>query len=177
MKTVYLLRHAKSSWAKPQQADHDRPLNQRGRQAAKAMGHYLQGLLSPPELVLASTARRVSETLELIQRAFPEPLDVQFAKKLYLAAPDEIISCLLKTSDKLCTILIIGHNPGLHELALQLSGEVEDDAAQDARERLKDKYPTGALTVIQFSDCRSWRELGYGKGRLMRFVTPREAIG
>lgn len=177
MKTVYLLRHAKSSWSEPHEADHERPLNRRGRKAAKAMGLYLYGLLSPPGLVLASTARRVSETLDRIQRPFSQPMPVQWDLCLYLATADHLLLRLLSTSSNTDSVLIIAHNPGLHELAVKLSGEVADAAAYGARPRLKDKYPTGALTVISFPDCRSWRSVGYGKGSLMSFITPRELLG
>lgn len=176
MKTVYLLRHAKSSWGVPDQPDHERPLTKRGRKAAKAMGRYLCGLPSRPTLVVASTARRVSETLELLLHEIPEEIEVIRDKNLYLASPESLLSRLRSTSEKIDSLLIIGHNPGIHAFALQLSGEALDEAAQDARERLKEKYPTAALAMIRFPDAQFWREVGTGKGSLVSFTTPRDLV-
>lgn len=173
MKTLFLLRHAKSSWANPGQADHERSLNGRGRKAAAAMGRHIKGLPSRPGLILASTAQRVTETLELLLEAWGKDVPVKRDKALYLATPKALLSCLHDTPEKPDKVMIIGHNPGIHELALQLSGEVIDDETYEARKRLKDAYPTAALAVIRFPNAQSWRDVEFGKGTLVSFTKPR----
>ncbi len=174
MKTLFLLRHAKSSWANPGQDDHERPLNDRGRQAAATMGRHIKGLPSRPTLILASTAQRVGETLELLLKAWGEDVPVTRDQNLYLASPKSLLTCLHDAPGKSDIILIVGHNPGIHDFALQLSGEVADDAGYEARQRLKDAYPTAALTVIRFPDARAWRDIAWGSGTLVSFTKPRD---
>lgn len=174
MKTLFLLRHAKSSWANPGQADHERPLNERGRKAAAAIGRHLKELPSRPSLILASTAQRVTETLELLLEAWGKDVPVSHDRDLYLATPKALLTGLHKAPGKSDKIMIIGHNPGIHEFALQLSGEVADDEAYETRRRLKDAYPTAALAVIRFPDAKSWRDVGFGKGTLVSFTKPRD---
>lgn len=174
MKTLYLLRHAKSSWGRPETPDHERPLNDRGRKAGKAMGRHLRHLPAPPELVLASTARRVSETLAALKLEKLPKIAVIREAKLYLSPPERLLSILRETSDNIDNILIIAHNPGIHQFALQLAGEVADEAGYDARNRLKAKYPTAALAMIQFPAIQFWRDIKPGAGRLVSFTTPRE---
>lgn len=177
MKTLYLLRHAKSSWATPDMADHERPLNERGRKAATAMGRHLRGLPSRPELVLASTAQRVSETLDLVLAELAGDTAVIRDRSLYLATPERLLSYLRTTSEKHDNLMIIGHNPGIHDFALQLSGEVEDEAGYEARQRLKAGYPTAALAVIRFPAAQFWREISPGQGSLVSFTKPRDLAG
>lgn len=138
------------------------------------MGRYLRGLPSHPDLVLASTARRVSETLDLILLEIPEEITVMRDRSLYLATLERLLSRLRATSGNINNILIIGHNPGIQELALLLSGEVVDELTYDARERMKDKFATGALAIIRFPEVKHWREAGIGKGRLVSFTRPRD---
>lgn len=173
MKILYLLRHAKSSWGDRDLADHERPLNDRGRRAAGLMGRFLRDLPSPPRLVLASTARRVSETLALMLPEMSGDIALVRDRSLYLASPDQLLSRLREVSTNPSSILIIAHNPGIHELALQLSGEVESEAGRDLRDRLKAGFPTAALAVIRFATANSWRAVGYGQGRLEDFITPK----
>jgi phosphohistidine phosphatase len=174
MKTLYLLRHAKSSWGDASLPDHERPLNERGRKAARAMGRHLRELPHHPALALVSTARRVSETLELVLPELAGDVAVIRDRALYLAHPKTILQRLRATSTEFDSILIIGHNPGIHEFALQLSGEVVSRAGRDARERLKEAYPTAALAVIRFPDAEFWRDIAFGEGRLDSFTAPRD---
>ncbi len=175
MKILYLLRHAKSSWGDRDLADHERPLNERGRKAAGVMGRYLRGLPTPPRLVLASTARRVSETLALMLPELTGDIALIRDRSLYLASPDQLLSRLREVSTNPSSLLILAHNPGIHELALQLSGEIEDEAGHEMRDRLKAGFPTAALAVIRFPAANSWRAVGYGQGRLEDFVAPKDA--
>lgn len=174
MKTLYLLRHAKSSWGDATLPDHERPLNERGRKAAIAMGRYLRKLPDHPAVVLASTASRVAETLELILPELAGDVAVIRDRALYLATPKTLLQRLHATSTETDSILIIGHNPGIHEFALQLSGEVASEDALEMRDRMKDKFATAALAVIRFPEAQFWREVKPGRGRLEAFVRPRD---
>jgi phosphohistidine phosphatase len=115
MRRLYLLRHAKSSWEDAGLADHDRPLAPRGRRAAKAIGRYLRDSGIEPQLVLCSSARRAQETLEragLAGRVEPE---------LYGASADALLARLRHISPEVRSVMLIGHNPGVQQLALLLA--------------------------------------------------------
>lgn len=173
MKTLYLLRHAKSSWGDPALPDHERPLNERGRKAAATMGCFLAGLAERPSLVLASTARRVGETLDLLLPELAGNVAVRRDKNLYLAAPHTLLSRLQSTSEIDDNLMIVGHNPGIHQFALQLLDEPRDKAEREARRRLEEAYPTAALTVLRFPAAQNWGQIAWGEGRLLSFTTPR----
>lgn len=178
MKTLYLLRHAKSSWGDPGLPDHDRRLNARGQAAAEAMGKYmgerhLTGRKALPEAILASTARRVAETLELLLPAAGlKKLPVMRDRGLYLAEPPALLGRLRQAPADAETLLMVGHNPGLHDFALRLAGEVTPEA-RPARDQLREAFPTAALAVIAFPLADNWLEIGWGDGRLEDFVTPK----
>ena len=141
MRLVYLLRHAKSSWESGL-PDQERPLAKRGRRAAKAIGRHVREAGVEPELVLCSTARRARETLERVEPALGSP-DVRIEPRLYEAGSDELLDCLRAVADHVGSVMLIGHNPGLQQLALDLArptadvsgarGEVSDGGARDAR--------------------------------------------
>lgn len=169
MKRLYLLRHAKSDWADPDKVDEDRPLSPRGRRAAPAMGRYMRREGLVPALVLASAARRTEETWELLAPALKADIPVETSDKLYLASPVRLLKSIRGANDRFPSLAIVGHNPGLQALALELTGNGE--AA--ARERLAAKYPTGALAVFDF-DIDRWMDVGAAGGRLERFVVPRD---
>ena len=159
MRRIYLLRHAKSSWEDVGLADHDRPLAPRGRRAAKAIGRYLQDSSIEPEFVLCSSARRAQETLErtgLAGRVEPE---------LYGASADELLARLRHISPELRSVMLIGHNPGMQQLALLLArpGPEVDELAV--------KFPTAALATLAIS---SWDSLGRGSAELTDFIRPRD---
>ena len=150
MKRLYLLRHAKSSWDDPELADHERPLSARGRRAADAIGNYLREHGIEPELVLCSSAARTRETLARIG------LSGEVERELYGASANELLARVRELSPRLESVLLIGHNPGMHDLALALTGEPAD------------KYPTGALATIELA---GWTARS---GRMIGFVRPRE---
>lgn len=110
----------------------------------------------------------------MVQRELADSLAVIQDRELYLATPDRLLSRLPMISGNPDTIMIIGHNPGIHEFALKLAGEVADEAAYDARRRLKEAYPTAALAVIRFPEAHSWNEIRFGHGSLVSFTTPRD---
>ncbi|MDA8247625.1 MAG: histidine phosphatase family protein [Rhodospirillales bacterium] len=168
MRQLLLLRHAKSSWDDPRLSDHGRPLNARGRDAAADMRAAMRALDLSPDVVLVSSARRTLQTLEALlpfaETPIIEPMDA-----LYLATAPQMFRVLNNIAETVRSVLLVGHNPGLHELAQQLVGSARDpgDAA-----RLAARYPTGALA--EFAVPGPWRTLGPGGGRLVRFLCPRD---
>jgi phosphohistidine phosphatase len=171
MKTLILMRHAKSSWDAGQIADHDRILSDRGREAAPAMGQWLKSQKLKPDLVLCSTAARVSDTLALLQPSLPAGTPVKALEALYMALPREILTVLakVKEKDKVETLMVIGHNPGIGSLAHWLSGQGD----KKALERMRDKFPTAGIAVIDF-DIATWKELDGEQGTLRQFMTPKD---
>jgi len=168
---LFLLRHAKSSWDDLSIPDHDRPLSKRGRKAAATMRQLFKSEKITPELIYVSSAQRTMQTLELLQ-PWERPPKVEVKKALYMAPAPQILELLRKIPDSARVVLLIGHNPGLQELAILLLGG-DDRAAEDTPgRRLADAYPTGALAQFAL-DC-PWSQTGSGAGRLTRFVTPRE---
>ncbi|HEY4135067.1 MAG TPA: histidine phosphatase family protein [Alphaproteobacteria bacterium] len=173
MKTLYLLRHAKSSWGAPDSPDHERPLNGRGRLAAEAMGGHLGRRKPPPETILASTALRVRETLDiLLPKAKLAEVPLIPEQDLYLAEPDRLLTALREAPADAGSLMMVGHNPGMHEFALRLCGEVTE-AKRTLREQLRENLPTAGLVVIAFPLADDWGDIGWGDGRLDDFVTPK----
>jgi phosphohistidine phosphatase len=169
MLTLLLLRHAKSSWDDPELDDFDRPLAKRGTRAASAIGSFLADTGLKPGLVLCSAAVRTRATLALMLFELDDPPpEVVTSESLYLAGADAVLAELRRAGGETPTVMVVGHNPGLHALALSLSGDGDRKALAD----LAMKFPTGALAVITF-DCASWSEIKPAGGRLERFITPR----
>ena len=168
MRRLMLLRHAKSDWTAPGARDHERPLSTRGREAAPKMGAYMVRHALVPDLVIASTAARVVETLSLLLSAFAKAPKVVTDKRIYESEADALLGVIKETPRMAHNLLLVGHNPGLAELAslLMASGDVE------ARQRLIEKFPTAALAVIDFA-LDDWAKLHPKAGRLDRFVVPR----
>jgi phosphohistidine phosphatase len=167
MKRLYLLRHAKSSWRDRSLADRERPLAGRGRRAAKAMAAHLEAEGVRPELVLCSSARRARETLDRVQVAFGDEVDVLFEEALYGATEAGLLARLRVLPREVGSVMVIGHNPGLEELALALSSEGAELA------RLREKYPTAALATIDLPAER-WSALERGSGALVAYARPRD---
>lgn len=167
MKTLTLLRHAKSDWTDAVQRDFDRPLNARGRRAARAMGAYMaaQGLTF--DQVLASPARRVMDTLEDVERGYVKPLTPRYNEDVYLASSATLLELIRGTGDEIERLLLVGHNPGLENLALELAA----DADGPMRHAVEIKYPTATLAEIAL-DTDSWKDVK--AGILLRFVRPRD---
>jgi phosphohistidine phosphatase len=168
MRRLMLLRHAKSDWSRPGMRDHDRTLNARGRDAAPKMGAYMARHALFPDLVLASTATRVRETLDLLLPALGRDPKVTHDERIYEASEDALMEVLREAPRTAHALLMVGHNPGFADLAglLIASGDIE------ARARLIDKFPTGALAVIDFP-LDDWAKVHPHSGRLDRFVVPR----
>src|SRR5579872_2445507 len=168
MRQLLLLRHAKSAWDDPRAADHERGLDARGRANAAAMGEAMRRLDLLPDLVLVSTAVRTLQTLAALEPWAQAPL-VERLEVLYLATAPQIFKVLNAVAATVRSVLVIGHNPGLHDCAVQLSGMPEKDVAKDA---LVEKFPTAALA--EFACPGPWRSLAPGGATLVRFIRPRD---
>lgn len=166
MKSLYLLRHAKSSWSDPALSDFERPLNQRGRKAAPLMAAFMRQQGLKPEVVLCSTARRAEETWRLVAPTLGGEPEVRPLKSLYLAPPSVLLASLRRLPPVYERALLVGHNPGMEQLASQLCG----DGKKAALAQLASKYPTAALAVITFDG--EWGDLGAGKGYLAEMAIP-----
>ncbi|WP_442785977.1 SixA phosphatase family protein [Methylobacterium sp. C25] len=166
MRRLILLRHAKSAWPEGV-ADLDRPLNERGRAAASRMGGYLRTEKLVPDQVFVSPARRTQETWELVRRELPG-IEAETVPMIYEAAASRILDAVRSAPDHAETLLVIGHNPGLHELAMLLIGE----GSPSLRANLREKFPTAGLVVID-APVAHWAGVGRAAGRLERFVVPR----
>lgn len=166
-----LLRHAKSSWDDPTCSDHDRPLAPRGRRAAQLVREHLRELREPPTLVLCSSARRTQETFEAIAPALGDDLELVVEPGLYGASGGELLERIHELQDDATSVMVIGHNPGLEDLATMLAGS----GAGDSLDRMAIKFPTAALAWL--SVPVSWRELAPGGATLAAYVVPRELGG
>ncbi|MCB2103022.1 MAG: histidine phosphatase family protein [Rhodobacterales bacterium] len=167
MKTLYLLRHAKSSWKDADLDDFDRPLKGRGRRAGEAMGLHLAEKGRIPDLVLCSTARRTVETLDLLSPHLGGTTACDLTADLYGAGAGSILGLVARQDDHLKAIMVIGHNPGLETLARELTG----GGRVALRRTLEDKFPTGALAVLT-ADVDHWKDLRPGGAKLKDFVRP-----
>jgi phosphohistidine phosphatase len=171
MRRLLLLRHSKTERPEPGQRDRDRKLMPRGRADAPLIGAYMARHRLTPDLVLVSPAQRTLETWALVEAAFSKTPQVVKQDRIYNASTDTLADLVRETGDAKA-LLLVGHNPGLHDLANTLigSGDVE------ARESLNEKLPTSGLVVIDFA-FDDWSKLHEHAGRLERFVTPRLISG
>jgi len=169
VKTLYLLRHAKSSWEDRSLPDHERPLSPRGCRAAPAMAEHMrdEGLI--PDLALVSTATRTRETWELLAPVLGKEVEVEHIRRLYHADPRTLMDEVRGVADEVERLLLVGHNPGIEAFALGLAGEGRPEGIA----RMRVKYPTAALAVLDFAVDR-WEEVEAGTGRLEGFVRPKD---
>lgn len=164
---LLLLRHAKSSWDQLDVADHARPLAPRGRRAATSLGAHLRGLGKPPDLVLCSSSARTVETLERIRPALPTGTTIEVEEGLYGADADELLAHVRHVPETVACVLLIGHNPGIGDLAVMLAG-LGDRAARAA---MAAKFPTAALASLAID--QRWSAVEAGAATLDEFWTPR----
>lgn len=169
MKTLQLLRHAKSSWDEPEHADRDRPLAPRGDRAAALMRDYLHRSGARPAIVLCSPALRTRQTLEAVLPALAPDTPVWVEEDLYEATSQDLLARVRRLDDSFAEVLLIGHNPALHHLAGALAAERHDPAVAQLRRKL----PTGALVTLLLADA-SWARLGPGLAVVHRFILPRD---
>jgi phosphohistidine phosphatase len=168
MRRLLLFRHAKAERSEPGMEDRARKLIERGRTDAAKVGTYMASHALIPDRVVTSPSARTRETWKFAGAAFRPRLAATPVEGLYDATAHAILRVVKETSPATHTLLVVGHNPGLHELAVMLiaSGDVE------ARERLRDKLPTSGLVIIDFA-FDDWSRLHPQCGRLERFVTPK----
>ena len=166
MHRLILFRHGKSAWPHGI-ADHQRPLAPRGVDAVPLMARWLAAQNLRPDFALVSSAKRTQGTFALIADVFTELLH-RNEPRIYEASAERLLGVLREQQEEVRTLLMVGHNPGMQELALVLSGSEQDDP--EARSRLKRKYPTSGVAVL---DCEGpWRALSPGCAQLVDFVTP-----
>ena len=167
MRRLLLLRHAKTERPEPGERDRNRKLTKRGREDAPLIGAYMARHGLVPDLALVSPATRAEETWALVAKALPTAPKVMEEEGIYNAGRDKLIGIIRKARDA-HVLLVVGHNPGLHDLAVSLiaSGDVE------ARERVNEKLPTSGLVVIDLA-FDDWSRMHPNAGRIERFVSPR----
>jgi phosphohistidine phosphatase len=161
-RVLHIARHAKSSWEDHDLPDHDRPLAARGRKAAKRMAKHLRDEGISPSLVLCSSARRTRETLERVEPGG----DVRVERELYGASASELLERLRRVPDETQSVMLIGHNPAVQELALELAAD--GDRLADVER----KFPTCALATLSVRG--RWSELEAGAAELVAFVRPKD---
>ena len=164
MRTLYLLRHAKSSWDDPELPDRERPLAPRGRRDAKRIAKHLRRLKIEPELVLCSAAVRAQETLDLLRPKLARA-SVRVEEQLYGASSETLLARIRSVPGEVGSVLLIGHNPGLQDLALVLASSGAE------LERLEAKFPTAALAMLAIA---RWSNLNPGDAELVAYVVPRQ---
>lgn len=168
---LVLVRHAKSV-PKDAAPDFDRPLADRGRKEAPKAGEWLAESGYRLDFALCSSARRTRQTWQLMVPGLSEPPPVVYEDRLYQASPDTLTAVLGETDASVTGLLIVGHNPGLHELALTLCGDGASGGKKETalRRRIREGFPTSAVVVVALSGI--WRELAPGAGRPAAFWSP-----
>jgi len=170
MKRLTILRHAKSSWDDAGLADFDRPLNDRGWKAARRVGRELKQRKFHFDLCVASTAARVRETLDGLVEGYGQPdFEIRFEPRIYESSLPTLTDIVRGLPDSSHAALLVGHNPGLHQLVLELA---EDDA-KGLRDRAEDKFPTAALAVIELHR-NHWSDIDAGSGEIVELIFPKE---
>jgi phosphohistidine phosphatase len=164
---VVLLRHGKSSWSDSTLADIDRPLAPRGERASRKLAKYMRRKRIQPALVLCSPSLRTRQTLEAVESSLGERSAVKVVAELYAASEQELLERLRALPESVGSVMLVGHNPGLHNLALVLASRGSD------LPQLEEKFPTGALaTLVVHSE--SWTALAPGEAELVDYVVPRQ---
>jgi phosphohistidine phosphatase len=160
VKTLFLLRHAKSSWKDESLPDFERPLNRRGKHAAERIGRYLKHEEIVPEIVLSSPALRARETIERVAKAAKWTPEVLFDQRIYEAGGLRLLEVVSQIENERKTALLVGHNPGIQELLMLLTGESK-------------KVPTGALLKIELKSSK-WATAADKRARLVSIIKPRK---
>jgi phosphohistidine phosphatase len=165
---LYLLRHAKSSWNEPALKDFDRPLAPRGWNAAPLMGGYMKKMNYQPDTILCSPAKRTRETLDMIERYLVKPHHIYMNESIYHADSSRLLGLVRSAAASTRKLMLIGHNPGIQELALTLAG----DGDRKSWQSMWSKYPTAALAVLSF-DTEDWPRVKARAGKLVDFKSPK----
>jgi phosphohistidine phosphatase len=169
MKRLTVLRHAKSSWDDSGLDDLNRPLNERGWKSARRMGRELKHRGVHFDFVLASTAARVRETIVAIQEKYDFGAPIRFEPSIYLATEETLLSLIQALPDTIGTVLIIGHNPGLERLTVELTHDDE----HGLRQRVAGKFPTAAFAAIELP-AEKWADVTPGSGEVAELIVPKD---
>lgn len=162
-KTLYLFRHAKSSWDDPNLSDFDRPLNKRGEKAAPLMGKVMRSRDVCPSVVICSPSKRTRQTAKLaLKKTGLDEAEIVFDEGLYLATTGGLVQTIQKVDDLLSSAMLIGHNPGLSELVYLLTG-------------VEEAFPTAALVCLRLNVAH-WKDVKTGCGKIEWIVRPREVV-
>jgi phosphohistidine phosphatase len=162
MKTLFILRHAKSSWDDPSLSDFERPLNERGKRAAPFMGKFMSDKGLEPSVILSSPAERAKQTTFLVKEASGFSSGLQFDERIYEASPQNLLQVASETDDAHGSAMLVGHNPGIEGFIRLLTGHLEP-------------MPTAALAVIDLN-IDKWSEIGDGCGELRDTYRPKDLI-
>ncbi len=168
MKTLHLLRHGKAEWGNPLEGDFNRPLAERGVEGARLMGRHMASSGMRPDLVLCSAATRAQQTFAHFLEGFGGPLPSRTERSLYLAAPDTVIDHLRRLPEGVHSVLVVGHNPGLHALAVQLA----DETGAHWRPLIEGGFPTAALATLDHP-VTGWASVQARTFTLREYVTPK----
>lgn len=169
IRTLLLLRHAKSSWDDAALDDFDRPLAKRGREAAPRMAREMARRGWLPDRALVSAALRTRQTWELVEAALPHTVPTLSDRSIYEAPAERILDAVRATPAGVETLLVVGHNPGFEDLISLLAAP---GSAPEAVEKVERKFPTAGLARLAFADA--WADLGPGGAALTDFLTPRD---
>lgn len=160
MKTLFVLRHAKSSWENTDLSDFERPLNKRGLETAPMMGEIIKENKFQPELILSSPARRAEQTARLVKDAARINGEIKFDDRIYEASPSRLLEVISEQDEKIKSVMLVGHNPGLEALIKIITNEIQP-------------MPTAALAVIDLK-IESWKEITSSTGDLRTLIRPKE---
>ena len=172
---LLLLRHAKSDWS-GKADDHARHLSARGKRTAPRIGVYMRAKGYEPELVLCSTAERTKETLELVLPALAGQPQIRYDRSLYLAEWPVLLAEIRALASEASPVMVVGHNPGLEQLAIALALQAQSAAERGRLQKLALRFPTAALAVLDF-EIVDWSGLKPGLGRLIDYVRPKDLDG
>ena len=160
MKTLFILRHAKSSWDNADLSDYERPLNERGLEAAPLMGGVMRTNQFQPALILSSPAKRAEQTAMLVKEAAGFGGKIKFEKRIYEASQAQLLEIIREQNSQFESVMLVGHNPGLENLIRALTGEIHP-------------MPTAALAVIDL-EANRWSEINSSTGKLRTLIRPKE---
>lgn len=171
MKSLSILRHAKSGWDATVERDFDRPINKRGERGAELIGQYARRQGFDVDRIVASPALRVTQTLDIFQPAAGlDAIEPHWDRRIYLASAATLLDVLRDAGGDAEHLLISGHNPGLEDLILMLVPENSDDPQ---RAKVEEKLPTSALARLEL-DITDWRDIDVGQARIADFIRPRD---
>lgn len=162
MKTLYVLRHAKSSWDNADLADFDRPLNDRGKKAAPFMGEVMGRRGFVPHVVLSSPAVRAKETANLVKKGAGWDVEIEYEERIYEASPQVLLQVAAAMEDRFGSAMIVGHNPGMEGFVRFLTGKLEP-------------MPTAALAVVDL-DITKWEQIDGESGKLRKIIRPKDEM-